>query len=108
MTYNIDENISNIIAKINNTMNKYNFIFNNTKLLEMDTITLLELFDNIHEYECMNMFLSNYQDDIYKLTYFNKDKQHITVLNKIYEMISYNDPHVISRCIIIEDCINVL
>jgi len=56
----------------------------------------------------MSMFLSNYQDDIYKLTYFNKDKQHITVLNKIYEMISYNDSHVICRCIIIEDCINVL
>jgi hypothetical protein len=106
--YNINENISNIIAKINNRMNKHNFIFNNTKLLEMDTITLLELFDNIHEYECMNMFLSNYQDDIYKLTYFNKDKQYITVLNKIYEMVSYNDPHVICRCIIIEDCINVL
>lgn len=106
--YNINENISNIIAKINNTMNKHNFIFNNTKLLEMDTITLLELFDNIHEYECMSMFLSNYQDDVYKLTYFNKDKQHITVLNKIYEMVSYNDGHQICRCIIIEDCINVL
>tara|TARA_Y100001958_G_C21235323_1_gene561619 strand:+ start:2310 stop:3011 length:702 start_codon:yes stop_codon:yes gene_type:complete len=106
--YNINENISNLIAKISCKMNQNNIIFNNTKLLKMNTITLLELFDDIHEYECMGMFLSDYQEDIYKLNFLSRDKQIITVLNKIYDMISYEDEYSISRCIIVEDCINSL
>jgi hypothetical protein len=76
--------------------------------LELSTMNLMELFDNIEGYPCMNMFLSNYEDDIYKLFTFTREKQLITTLNKIYEIVSYRDEHIICRCIIIDDSISLV
>ena len=106
--YNIKENSTNIIAKISYIMGKHNLIFNNEKLAKLDVMSLIELFDNISEYNCTEMFLSNYTEDIHKLYILNNEERYMTVLNKIYEIISYKDRNTFCRCLIIEDHIEAI
>jgi hypothetical protein len=106
--YNIKENISNLIAKVSNNMSKYGLIFNYKKILELTCIDLIELFDNISEYSCMDTFLNRYTDDIYNLFNNGHKERKIISLEKLYEIISYNDVHQNTRCIIIDECINNL